>query len=269
MIKLLNWMPALFDKRGGIILTGAGVAFDVSCAVTTGKACIRANRIIEAKMDELDRELTAKEKIDLTWHLFLLPISLGAAGAACHVGTNVWYASQNKKAEAALLSLAAGTETAYTRLKEEVPEVVGKNKAAKIDERVAQRAGRENLPKNDAAIEMSRTPERYGPRNTLFCMEFDGRFFWSNTEEIIHSQNVIQEMQNSNSSESVQYNEFWYEQGLEGSKIGEMHAWTYDYDGLVSFSWYGSDVPYVSDDGTEHAYLIVKMDPNPRLTYTD
>lgn len=269
MLKF-NWLVSMFDKRGGIMLTATGLALDVSCAITTGKACIKANKIIESKMEEYGRALTTKEKAELTWKLFLLPIGLGTAGAACHIGTNVWHTSQNKKKEAALMTIAAGTETAYARLKEEMPEVVGKNKATKIEEKVADRVAIDNMPTNEEAIERSRKPELYGPRNVLFCNAFDGRYFWSNTEEILHTQNVIQGMQNGNPDEPVQWKEFYYEQGLsEESVVGEIFGWIKDFDGLAYFTWSGCTQPFVRADGTEEPVLILKPDPRPRLLYTE
>ena len=38
------------------ILTGTGIVLDVSGAVAMGDACVKANRVIEAKTLELDRQ---------------------------------------------------------------------------------------------------------------------------------------------------------------------------------------------------------------------
>lgn len=269
MLKF-NWLSAVFDKKGGVLLTAAGIAFDVSCAVTIADAAVKANRIIEAKMEEYGRALTAQEKLELTWKLFILPTALGASGAACHISSNVWHTSQNKKKEAALMTLAASTETAYVRLKEEIPEVVGKNKAAKIDERVVDKIAINNMPTSEEAIERSRKREEFGPRNVLFCNAWDGRYFWSNTEEITHVQNVLQGIQNGNSDEAVQCKEFYYELGLsDESFIGETFGWIKDFDGLVYFVWSGCTQPFLREDGTEEPVMIVRPEPKPRLLYSD
>lgn len=261
----MKWLKTLMDKRGTTILTSAGLAFDISCAITAGRATVIANRMIEAKMEDVERELTAQEKIELTWKVFMLPAGLGLAGAACHIGSTI---KSNRK-QAALMGVAGAAETAYTRLKEEMPEVVGKNKAAKIEEAAAQRAARENIPQNEEGIERIRRQEMYGPRNVLVYDSFQGRWFYTNTEEITHVQNVIQGMQNGNPNEPVELNQVNYEFGLKGSKTGEAHVWTKDYDDLMSMLWYGGDGTFLREDGTEEPYLVLKYDPEPRLWYTE
>lgn len=169
------------------------------------------------------------------------------------------------------MAAAGATETAYTRLKEEIPEVVGKKKADEINEKVSQKAARDNLPQNGEGVEILKRDPEYGTRNTLVYDRKQGRWFYTNTEEIKHVENVINHMINSNTSEPVLLNEANFEFGLKGSDTGEENAWVGDFqDRPVTIGWTGCDgETFLKEDGTEEPYLILWYDPEPRLMYAD
>lgn len=261
----LKWLKVAFDKKGSAILTGTGIFLDVLCAVSTGRACVRASRIIEAKSEEEDRKLTKKEKAKETWQLFLLPIGLGLAGGGCHIGSTI----KSTRKQAAFMTMAAGAETAYTRLKDEIPEVVGKKEAAKIDEAVAIKEAKEKIPENIDEIELIKKPEKFGSRNVLVYDRFSGKWIRTNTEEIVHAQNVVQEMQNNEPDVPVEAAEFYYELGVEPGDVAESHVWIHEYDGLMSVRWYGGEGTFLRADGTEEPYLVMEFSPRPRLGFNE
>lgn len=266
-----QWFKMFFDKRGTTLLTGAGIAFDISCAITTGRACVLANRIIEAKTEEYGRTLTPKEKVEETWQLFVVPGILGVAGGACHIGSTV----KSHRKQAALMSVATATETAYERLKDEIPEVVGKNKADKIEESVVQKNAKEHQPSRDTDIINITKPESFGPRDTLMFDNMQGLWYRSNTEELLAIQNTLNAMLNDCrndggvSKDPVSLTEYNYELGIKPGELASRYVWPAEQDENISIKWTGCLEPYIHPDGTEEPYLIVRFDPEPVIWYTD
>lgn len=263
--KLLKSGLRFGKNHLSVILTGTGIALDVCAAIATGDAFVKANRVIEAKTVEYDRRLTNKEKTELTWRFFILPAGLAAGGAACHIGSNV----ASYKKQVALISVATASETAYSTLKDQLPDIVGKKKAQQVEEKTVQTVAQNNL---DGAV-IEHGAERHpkcGPKNVLMQEAICGRMFYSNTEELVHIQNLLNQMRGEGTTE-LPYNEFYYEEGLDESHAGDILVWPKIEPGgdVIEISWYGGLAPFKHPDGTEEPYLVVDFNIRPTVIYED
>lgn len=246
-----------------IILTVTGIALNISFGISMGKSCVKANRVIEAKSEELKRRMTKKEKVQETWQFFVLPVILFSAGSACTIGATV----DGHRKQVAALGIATGAETAARTMKEQLPEIVGQKKAEKVTEKAIQELAKKNLPDEDEEIEIGRTryPE-FGGKTVLMWEPFGGRWFRSNTEELKHIQTVLNEMRDKNGS--FLFNDFYYEEGLKPSRIGELFVFDKQFaDDIIEIGWVGCEEPFIHSDGTAEPYLIVMFNQDPVLNY--
>ena len=251
------------------ILTGTGIVLDVSGAVAMGDACVKANRVIEAKTQELDRRLTKEEKLKATWKFFVLPTGLLILAGSCHVGSNV----ASHKKQLALVGVATASETAYTKLKEQLPEIAGKTKAKKIAEKTVQDMAKESLPEDEAVIEKPVSPEHWGARNTLFFDRWNGRWFWSNTQEIGDVAITLNNLLGDDSNDyQAAMNDMYIELGLKPCDSGDIWRWDKNIMGQqekLDLYWTAGDGVFTMSDGTEIPYLILRFSHDPTVKWTE
>lgn len=111
-------VPVL-EKNGGTILAiGASVGV-VLTAIETGKASIKAEKLIE--MNSAEPAYTMKEKVQDCWKFYLPAAALGAGTIACILGSN----ALNKKQIASLTAGYMALGKAYQEYRREVAEHVG------------------------------------------------------------------------------------------------------------------------------------------------
>lgn len=124
------------------ILTGVGVIGVVGTAILTGKAVIKADRILEneALTKDPDKEgdfyiyskgFTLKEKIKLTWHCFIPPVIVGSATIAAFISGHVI----DTKRLAAMTNAYILSKEAFDRYRSEVINYCGGETDALIKER--------------------------------------------------------------------------------------------------------------------------------------
>lgn len=129
------------------ILTGMGVAGVVTTAVLTGKAAVRAHDILhEASLkkafsgdisvleDDIDNNLTAKEKVNLVWKEFIPPVLAGATTILAIVASN----QIGTKRSAALAAAYSLSERHAAEFKAKVNEKLGEKKTQEIKDEIAQ-----------------------------------------------------------------------------------------------------------------------------------
>ena len=98
-MNLMKSASRFLKKNGGTILAiGASVGV-VLTAIETGKASIKAEKLIE--MNSAEPTYTTKEKVKDCWKFYLPAAALGAGTIACILGSN----ALNKKQ---IASLTAG-----------------------------------------------------------------------------------------------------------------------------------------------------------------
>ena len=249
-------------KHSSPILTGVGISLDVTCAVLTGQAMVKANRIIEAEADKLGRKLTNEEKIKLTWKLFLLPAGFGLAGAGCHIGSNI----ASHKKQMALVGIATASETAYSKLKNQIPEMVSPKKAKEIKEAHLNDLAKSNFPQEEE-IENARNRQTPNAEAVLFFFEYPGRWIRTNTDDLIRAQNTTNERMTVHGKASLADVE--YDLGVKISSLAEDLQWDLELDGLIEIGWQGAKDSFIHKDGTEEPYFIATITPEPKLGYQD
>lgn len=225
----------LIRDNSNHILTGLGVAGVVSTAVMTGRASIKAYKVIEAYEDaalEVTKPdgtlLIGQEEFDeyskniwvgrtkLVWKHFLPPVIMGSVSIACIIGAN----TVNGKQKAALASLYTLTETTLKDYREKVIEQIGENKEEKIRAEVAQKKLDEH-PVSEKDIILT------GKGEHLCYDSVSGRYFKSDIEKIRRIQNELNEARLDGTMWTA-INDFYYLLGLEPVSIGEELGWTVD-----------------------------------------
>jgi hypothetical protein len=215
----------LVKRESPTIFTGLGVLGVFSTVGLAIKATGPALGLIyqEKHMRAFHREepstinfdLSAKEILELTWKLYVPTAISGGITIACIVASNRVSLRRN----AALMSLYSVSEVALQRYQAEVLELVGKNKAEKIRENVAQRQLNED-PLNDEEVFLT------GAGNHLFFDALSGRYFRTDIETVRKSINSFNEELLNDMYSTL--NDFYYELGIEGTEMGRNMGWNVD-----------------------------------------
>lgn len=118
-MNLMKSASRFLKKNGGTILAiGASVGV-VLTAIETGKASIKAEKLIE--MNSAEPTYTTKEKVKDCWKFYLPAAALGAGTIACILGSN----ALNKKQIASLTAGYMALGKAYQEYRREVAQHVG------------------------------------------------------------------------------------------------------------------------------------------------
>lgn len=245
----------LIQKNSPYILTGLGCAGVVSTAIMTGRAASIAKTDIEVYSDTKTMELsheelkdlgcphgyepTFKEKVKLTWKYFVPPTIMGATSIACIIGAQ----TVNTRRHAALASLYTLTENTLKDYRENVVELVGKNKEEKAYQKVEQDRMLENPPK-DGQIILTNKGE------TLFRDSYSGRYFKSDIEVLRRIENELNHM--IVNQMWVPLNDLYSVIGLDSIKLGDDIGW--DPDELIEFKF----IPTIVKD--EEVCIILDYD---------
>ena len=119
----------LVQKNSSTILTFMGAAGVIATAVLTGRATIKAVRIVDEK-----EALSAKEVVKTVWKEYIPAAGIGITTIACIFGAN----ALNKKQQAALMSAYALLDQAYKEYKSKVKDVLGEEAEQKVEDAIAE-----------------------------------------------------------------------------------------------------------------------------------
>lgn len=158
------------------ILTGIAVVGTVATAYLTGKASVEAMRILDK---EIQHDLDARKRVELTWQVFIPPVVSGAVTVGCIIGANK-IGSRRAAAVAAAYSLS---EKAFTEYKDKVVKTIGEKKETKVRDEIAQDRVTKTPPVSSQIILTG------GP--VLCCDGMSMRYFMSDLETIRKAQNDI------------------------------------------------------------------------------
>lgn len=251
------------QKNSPYILTGLGCVGVVTTAVMTGKAAAIASndlslycdqRTDEMSTDELQKypahcyEATLKEKVLLTWKYFIPPALMGATSVACIIGAQ----TVNTKRHAALASLYTLTDQTLKDYQEKVIEQIGKNKAKKIEDEMAQDILDEHPVTKHKIIRTS-----HG--DTLCYDVYSGRYFTHDIEKLRRIQNDFNH--DLMGTMWLPLNDLYYMMGLEQVKMGEDLGWCVD--DLLEFKFTSK----LADDG--QPCLVVDYDLTSKYLKTN
>lgn len=233
------------QKNSPYILTGLGCAGVVSTAIMTGKAAIKAHDKIDQERKELEDKYECdtidpdfKTKVKLTWKYFIPPVVMGTVSVGCIVGAQ----TVNTRRHAALASLYTMAENTLKDYRENVKELVGKNKEEKAYDKVKQDRLISDPPKDGQIILTEKG-------NTLFKDSYSGRYFKSDIEALRRVENELNHM--INNQMWVPINDLYSVVGLEPIKLGEDIGW--DPDQLIEFKF----IPTIYNKDSEDVCIIL------------
>lgn len=220
-------------KHSPEILTGIGVAGMITTTVMAVKATPKALILIEEEKRRQNRELLEEAKangdelcnhidklrpievIKATWKCYIPAAVTGTMSVLCLVGASSVSARRN----AALATAYTLSETAIKDYRQKVIETVGEKKERVVKEAVAKEKVEQNpVTKNEVIVTEK--------GDTLCYDVISGRYFKSDIDKINKALNEINRRLLRDTYVSL--NDFYYEIGLEGTKIGYDLGWNID-----------------------------------------
>ncbi len=207
-----------------IILTALGVAGTVTTAVLTGKACVKADRILQKaqfnnnlRLGNLEAgknyPLETREKLELVWKDFI-PAGISLVGTvACIICAN----RIGTRRAAAMAAAYTLSEKAFVEYKDRVIDHIGDNKERAIRDDIAKSSIQRNPPASDMVIIGGQV---------IFHEAFTGRYFQSTMEEVKSAVNRVNHHMMQNFSADL--NDFYDFVGLDRTDMGDMLGWNSD-----------------------------------------
>lgn len=221
--KIVSNVKSMAVKHSPEILTGIGIAGMFTAAFLTGKATVKAVRIVD-QMDVIDKKTceiikpTKKEIVKECWRLYIPATFTLAASTACLIGAS----SVNLKRNTALAAAYKLSEKALTEYKSAVVETIGEKKETDVREKVAKKQiESQPLKSTDIYITNKGTVLFYDPIST--------KYFKSDMNTIESAVNAINKtILTSAFNEGATLNDFYDEIGLPHSSVGDSMGWNVD-----------------------------------------
>lgn len=242
--KTLKAVQATFVKRSPEILTGIGIAGMFTTVVLAVKATPKALRQIEDKKAETNVDkLTPVETVKTAWKPYIPAAVTGIVSTACIIGAS----SVNARRNAALATAYTLSEAALKEYQDKVVETIGEKKEQTIRDKVVK----DKIDKDPVSTKEIILTEK---GNTLCYDLLSGRYFKSDIEAIRKAENelnyrLMNEMY-------ISLNEFYYELGLNPTKLGNELGWNVD-EGLIDIEFSSQ----LSEDGTPCLALDYRIAP--------
>lgn len=202
-------------KHSPEILTGIGIAGMITTVVMAVKATPKALILIEDKKEELDTDkLSGKDIVKAAWPCYIPSAVICSVSILCLIGAS----STNRRRNTALATAYALSESTLKEYQEKVVESIGDKKEKSIRESIAN----DKIVKNPVR-EIILT-EKGG--NTTCYDALSGRYFKSDRDTIIRAVNELNRRMRDEMYVSL--NDFYYEIGLDSTKMGDMLGWNID-----------------------------------------
>jgi hypothetical protein len=200
------------------LLTGASVIGVLATAYLSGKAALKADKII--RMADYNRHPGGpaefpkdrrKRHAKLVWKCYIPPAVAVVLTSTCVIGTTRIGHNRAIAAQAAF----ALTERAYSEYKEKVIEEIGEKKEAAIRAKLAEDKVHANPPMLIS-----------GPGNVLCCELYTGRYFTSDMESLRKAVNKLNEQLLQQDTCSM--DELYYLLGLQPTQFSADVGWVSD-----------------------------------------
>lgn len=202
-------------KHSPEILTGIGIAGMITTTVMAVRATPKALVLIEDKKTELETDiLSGKEIVKIAWPCYIPAAVVGTVSIFCLIGAS----STNLRRNAALATAYTLSESTLKEYQEKVVETIGEKKEQSIRDSVSKDKMMRN-PVREVIL-----TEKGG--NTICYDVISGRYFKSDRDKISR---VVNELNRRMRDEMyITLNDFYYELGLDGTKMGDMLGWNID-----------------------------------------
>lgn len=229
-------------KNGGTLLTiGASVGV-VLTAIETGKATIKAEKLVELNKDI--PEYDTKQKVLDCWHFYIPAAVLGTGTIACIIGSNVLSRKEIARLSAAYVALGK----TYQEYRKQAAERIGKEEEQQLHANVVEEVKRD---KDGDVIRLFYEPatKRYFHATMADVMQAS---YWFNRKLITDGSISVNEWCNYLCSDE-----------LPLLPDGDEKGWCID---QLVYDWesYWMDFEYdkqTTDDGLEVYYLSPMLDP--------
>lgn len=209
-------------KHAPEILAGIGIAGFCTTTALAVKATPEAEKLIEEKKEETQKEeLTVKETVLVAWKPYVPALVTGASSALCIIGS----VSTSLRRNAALTTAYEMSRTFIDNYRAEVRNTIGERKEEKILHEVNEKRVKEN-----AVQDLPNDPKPSGMQEFIFGPT--GTKFWSTVTKVKEDIADLMEQQ-KNSSENyigvvdilAYFGAFDYKSTREKDMI--IDTWTY------------------------------------------
>ena len=240
-MNLMKSASRFLKKNGGTILAiGASVGV-VLTAIETGKATIKAEKLLE--LNAAEPEYTTKKKVKDCWKFYLPATALGVGTIACILGSN----ALNKKQIASLTAGYMALGKAYQEYRRQVAQHVGEEQE-------------KELWKNAHADEEDFVKMK--SEENLLCYEpISKRYFHATEAVLLEAFYSLNRDFALNGYASM--NDLYNYLGLDFIPEGDLKGWCADY--LANdWEYYWIDFSYLkqkTDDGLEVYYVEAYQEP--------
>ena len=242
--QVFNWTA----KNAPTILTAVGVAGVVVTAVETGKATIKAKKVL----DEMPEDADIKEKAKVVAPIMAKPFLAGAATVFCILASDRIHVKRN----AAIAACYTLSSKALDEYEEKVVETIGEGKNKKIKDAIAEDSVAKNPPSQTIIIQSEGT--------RIPCQDWwTGQWFTSDIETIRSIEDDINDELQS-SDDFVPINYYYDRIGMELPGDGENIGWRKDSDDNERFKF---EFDHVLHDNIPT--LVVRYNLEPRKYYID
>lgn len=215
---------ATLKKHSPEILTGLGIAGMLTGTVMAVRATPKALRLLEEKKKELGSEkLAPAETVKTAWTCYIPSGMISAVSVGCLVGAS----SVNFRRNAALATAYALSESTLKDYQRKVVETIGERKEQAVRDEIAKEKI-ERHPVSDREVILT------GKGETLCFDVLSGRYFKSDIDRLRKIENELNRRMRDEMYISL--NDFYYEIGLEGTKLGTELGWHID-DGYIDLSF--------------------------------
>lgn len=249
------------------ILMGFGIAGIAATAISTGKASIKADHILEEMHYLSDEEPTKVEKFKAVAPVFIPPVAFGILTAGCFLASN----TINIQRQLALISAWSMSERTLSNTESKLSEVLGSDKKVKklVDE-VAKEDVKNNPPDENKILKTMSDGNKIIMRDGVV----GGPDFETDLETL---KAVFNELNNRlNSHEWVTVNDLKWALGLPRTAFWEDLGWSNGeqlepYWSVVDFDQEGEekDLMYAESKDFNKIYVLKYTRPTflPSETY--
>lgn len=255
--QFLKNIRAFLVDHSPEILTGIGITGMLTAVGLGIAATPKAMKAIEdakvKKVEEsdeaiVDPKLTKGEVFKVVWKYYIPTVATAALSTACIIGSN----SVNSKRNAALAAAYTLSDSALKEYQAKVVETIGEKKEEAVRDAIAK----DRVDQNPVSAREVIITEK---GNTLCYDSISGRYFRSDVEKLKKATNELNRRMLNDMYISL--NEFYYEIGLSGTKIGEDLGWNID-KGLIDLRFSAQ----VADDG--NPCLVLEFEVAPKYNFS-
>ena len=201
-------------KHSPEIFTGLSIAGVITTCVLAGKNTIKAVEIVKEAEAESEEPLTMKDKVFLTWKVYIPTVSSAVFTGICIGGIN----ASHKKRTAAIAAAYKTLEGVILEYDDAVHELVDKETYDKIKGTMQEKQMRDTPVPDDVVIK----------NGDHLCFDpYSGRYFSSNTNKLEQAINYVNKCMLDDGI-FIEMNVWYDEIGLDPTALSNKVGWSYD-----------------------------------------